>query len=432
MAGLAAAASADIGPEVVPLDGSGDFGDLAEVDLNQPIVAMAALQGGGGYWLVASDGGVFAFGDAGFFGSTGSIALVSPMVGMAPTPDGGGYWLVAGDGGVFSFGNAAFRGSAGAVRLTEPVVGMASTPTGNGYWLVASDGGVFTYGDAEFLGSAGALDLDSPIVAMAATPSGNGYWLLGGDGGVFTFGDAVFQGSALDPGRSLAALTMGTSSGGGYWVLTGDGKIHTFGSVDRDPSPASVCSSVAVRGGAIGPDGVWWYSTGIEVPQPAFSSVALSIDEASIVEQLAYAQACQTAREPTADDFVNPVQGSFVTSVFGPRLHPIWNRVILHTGTDVTFAGGSFGRPIVAPADGVVSAVDSRTAYGTTVVIDHGNRIATVYAHLNSVDVKVGDLVSSGEQFGTIGATGFVTGPNLHVEVRVDGVPVDPRPLLGL
>jgi len=333
---------------------------------------------------------------------------------------------------VFSFGNAAFWGSAGVVPLTEPIVGMASTPTGNGYWLVASDGGVFSYGDAEFLGSTGALDLDSPIVAMAATPSGNGYWLLGGDGGVFTFGDAVFHGSALDAGRSLTALTMGSSSGGGYWVLTADGKIHTFGPVDHDPSPASVCSSVAVRGGAVGPDGVWWYLTGIEVPQPPFSSVALSIDEASIVEQLAYAQACQTVGEPSADDFVNPVEGSFVTSVFGPRLHPIWNRVIAHTGTDVSFAGGSFGRPIVAPADGVVSAVDSRTAYGTTVVIDHGDRIATVYAHMNSVAVEVGDAVSAGEQFGTIGATGFVTGPNLHVEVRVDGVAVDPRPLLGL
>jgi len=429
---LAVTASADIGPEVVPLNGSGDFGDLAEVDLNSPIVGMASLQGGGGYWLVASDGGVFAFGDAGFFGSTGAISLVSPMVGMASTPDGGGYWLVAGDGGVFSFGNAAFWGSAGALSLTEPVVGMASTSTGDGYWLVASDGGVFTYGDAEFLGSAGALDLDSPIVSMAVTPSGQGYWLLGGDGGVFAFGDAVFHGSALDSDRSLAALTIAASSGGGYWILSADAEIHSFGPVDHDPSPVPVCSSVAVRGGAVGPDGVWLFSTGIDVPQPPFSSVALAIDETSIVEQLAHAQACQTVVEPSPDDFVNPVQGSFVTSVFGPRLHPIWNRVIPHTGTDVTFAGGSFGRPIVAPAGGVVSAVDSRTAYGTTVVIDHGDRIATVYAHLNTVNVAVGDAISAGDQFGTVGATGFVTGPNLHVEVRVDGVAVDPRPLLGL
>ena len=74
---------------------------------------MAATADGGGYWLVASDGGVFAFGDARFYGSTGSIRLNRPVVGMAATPDGGGYWLVASDGGVFAFGDARFYGSTG-------------------------------------------------------------------------------------------------------------------------------------------------------------------------------------------------------------------------------------------------------------------------------------------------------------------------------
>ena len=74
--------------------------------LNKPIVGMAPTPDGGGYWLVASDGGIFSYGDAGFFGSTGSIHLNKPIVGMAPTPDGGGYWLVASDGGIFSFGDA--------------------------------------------------------------------------------------------------------------------------------------------------------------------------------------------------------------------------------------------------------------------------------------------------------------------------------------
>nr|MBF6554771.1 hypothetical protein [Acidimicrobiales bacterium] len=80
-----------------------------------------------GYWLVASDGGIFSFGDAGFHGSTGAIRLNKPVVGMAATPDGGGYWLVASDGGIFSFGNARFFGSTGSIALTRPVVGMAST-----------------------------------------------------------------------------------------------------------------------------------------------------------------------------------------------------------------------------------------------------------------------------------------------------------------
>ena len=108
---------------------------------------------GKGYWLVASDGGIFAFGDAGFYGSLGAIRLNQPIVGMAATPSGHGYWLVASDGGIFAFGDAAFHGSLGAIALNRPIVGMAATPSGNGYWLVAADGGIFAFGDAGFFGS---------------------------------------------------------------------------------------------------------------------------------------------------------------------------------------------------------------------------------------------------------------------------------------
>ena len=76
---------------------------------------------------MASDGGIFSFGDAGFHGSTGAIRLNRPIVGMAADRrPGAGYWLVASDGGVFSFGDAAFEGSTGGHRTsTAPVVGMA-------------------------------------------------------------------------------------------------------------------------------------------------------------------------------------------------------------------------------------------------------------------------------------------------------------------
>ena len=81
--------------------------------LNQPIVGMTATSESddNGYWMVASDGGVFSFGDARFHGSTGSIHLNQPIVGMAATSDGKGYWMVASDGGVFSFGDAHSHGA---------------------------------------------------------------------------------------------------------------------------------------------------------------------------------------------------------------------------------------------------------------------------------------------------------------------------------
>ena len=78
-----------------------------------------------------------------------------------------GYWLVASDGGVFSFGGAKFFGSTGAIALTKPIVAAAATPSGRGYWLVASDGGVFAFGDAAFLGSTGGTALTKPIVSIA-------------------------------------------------------------------------------------------------------------------------------------------------------------------------------------------------------------------------------------------------------------------------
>ena len=126
--------------------------------------------------------------------SARATAPNASMVGMAATPDGNGYWLVASDGGVFAYGDAAFHGSAGGRPLNKPVVGMAATPDGKGYWLVACDGGVFSYGDAPFQGSAGGDPPESTVSAMDGTPDANGYWLVGADGSVLTYGTAGFFG----------------------------------------------------------------------------------------------------------------------------------------------------------------------------------------------------------------------------------------------
>jgi hypothetical protein len=206
------------------------YGSTGAIHLNKPVVGMAATTDDRGYWLVASDGGIFSFGDAAFYGSTGAIHLNQPIVGMAPTPDGGGYWLVAADGGIFSFGDASFYGSTGAIHLNQPIVGMAPTPDGGGYWLVAADGGIFSFGDASFYGSTGALRLNRPIVGMAATSDGKGYWLVASDGGIFSFGDASFYGStgALRLNRPIVGMAA-TSDGKGYWLVASDGGIFSFG-----------------------------------------------------------------------------------------------------------------------------------------------------------------------------------------------------------
>ena len=167
-----------------------NFGDASGLPLNKPIVGMTPTSDGQGYWLVASDGGIFTYGDAGFYGSTGAIRLNQPIVGMSVTPDGRGYTLVASDGGVFNFGDSQFYGSLPGVlkpgqKLNSPIEGLVNTPDGGGYWMVAADGGIFTFGDAPFLGSLGSEHLASPIAGMFA--NGTGYTLVAQDGTLYPF-----------------------------------------------------------------------------------------------------------------------------------------------------------------------------------------------------------------------------------------------------
>ncbi len=209
---------------------AGFYGSAGAVPLNKPIVGIAALQNKGGYWLVASDGGIFNYGYANFYGSTGAITLNKPIVGMAATPSGKGYWLVASDGGIFAYGDAAFYGSTGAINLNKPIVGMATTSDGGGYWLVASDGGIFAFGDAAFYGSAGATALNKPIVGIAANPNGGGYWMVASDGGIFSYGNVGFFGStgAIKLNKPIVGMAA-TFDAKGYWLVASDGGIFSYG-----------------------------------------------------------------------------------------------------------------------------------------------------------------------------------------------------------
>ena len=130
--------------------------------------------------MIATDGGVFAFGDAAFHGSTGNLTLNQPVVGIAPDPDNTGYWLIAADGGIFAY-EAQFRGSvpgvlADGVTLNRPVIGGIAY--GDGYLMVASDGGIFNFSPQDFLGSLGSNPPPGPHRRRRRlrplTPAGSG------------------------------------------------------------------------------------------------------------------------------------------------------------------------------------------------------------------------------------------------------------------
>ena len=146
--------------------------------------------------------------------------LAKPIVGMASTPDGKGYWLVASDGGIFTFGDATFYGSTGNIKLNQPIVGMASTPDGKGYWLVAADGGIFTFGDATFYGSAATAGIVA--TGIIASPSGKGYSIVSSTGQQFTFGDATKVSSAV---ANQPLVGVSQSASGGFYGVTSSGSV---------------------------------------------------------------------------------------------------------------------------------------------------------------------------------------------------------------
>ncbi|MBI3889786.1 M23 family metallopeptidase [Candidatus Saccharibacteria bacterium] len=124
-----------------------------------------------------------------------------------------------------------------------------------------------------------------------------------------------------------------------------------------------------------------------------------------------------------------PVSG-IVTQEFG-NLGP-WYDLRGHTGIDIASVGGKIGQPITAFMPGTVSTVvNTDNKYGRYVFVDHGDGIVSQYWHLSNTPAKVGQVVKPGDIIGYEGNTGISTGPHLHFEIQVYGVPVNPRSFVG-
>lgn len=120
--------------------------------------------------------------------------------------------------------------------------------------------------------------------------------------------------------------------------------------------------------------------------------------------------------------FAWPARGSF-TSGFGMRVHPIFRIRRMHSGVDIA---APHGAPVAAAWDGTVLYAGWFGGYGKIVIIDHGEGVSTLYAHLSAVLTAPGARVRQGEVIGRVGSTGFSTGSHVHFEIRVNGTPVNP------
>ena len=133
-------------------------------------------------------------------------------------------------------------------------------------------------------------------------------------------------------------------------------------------------------------------------------------------------------RGPRSGTLLWPIPGASIVGGVGWRVHPVYGYRSCHTGMDIR---GSYGTPILAAASGVVLSVVNNGAYGLHTILSHGGGLSTMYAHQSRSVVHSGELVRRGQVIGYVGASGWVTGPHLHFEVHVDGVPYDPMGWFG-
>src|SRR3990172_9437307 len=120
--------------------------------------------------------------------------------------------------------------------------------------------------------------------------------------------------------------------------------------------------------------------------------------------------------------FLWPARGVF-TSGYGMRYHPIFRIRRMHSGVDIAAPRSA---PVVAAWDGTVLYTGWFGGYGKIVIIDHGDGLSTLYAHLSAILTRPGARVRKGQMVGRVGSTGFSTGPHVHFEIRVNGTPVNP------
>lgn len=147
-------------------------------------------------------------------------------------------------------------------------------------------------------------------------------------------------------------------------------------------------------------------------------------DLLTVMESRLFDQKMRKMMVPTQ----KPVSAGAVGSPFGFRIDPFTGQTALHTGLDFQ---APVGTPILAAAGGVVVVSEFHPAYGYMVEVDHGNDLITRYAHASKLVVKKGDLVKRGQLIAEVGSTGRSTGPHLHFEVWVQGVPQDPQRFLN-
>ncbi len=227
------------------------------------------------------------------------------------------------------------------------------------------------------------------------------------------------------PGTSVLAVSAGVVvPAGAQLTVQGDGDDAGLEVTYHGVAAISAAASVQ-RGDSVG-----------TTPQaPAAITVRAVLDGHPLDTAALLRTALQNGTADAVSGWTRPVEGAVISQPFGctPYAMEPLDRSCpgghIHTGIDLAIARGT---PVHAALDGIAHIVVSATGYGLHVILDHGDGLTTLYAHLDSVAVHEGDAVAAGDVIGTVGSTGNSTGPHLHFEVRRDGIAEDPALDLAL
>jgi len=235
-----------------------------------------------------------------------------------------------------------------------------------------------------------------------------------------SFGGSLFAWAAGDSNLTLLRRVVEIWDGTRNDVLAGKvgelrARIESLEAVmEVQPQDGSGLRRQSLQGGG-------GHSQRLDVDELEARAVRL---ESEMARQLAHRE--QVARSVLDRSLAQPVAGS-MSSGFGWRTHPVLGEPAFHRGIDFSAPAGT---PVHASAAGVVTFIGPAENYGKLVVISHGDRMQSRYAHLEGIEVTTGMALSPGQRIGRVGSTGRATGPHLHFELVLDGRVVNPKPLL--
>jgi hypothetical protein len=203
----------------------------------QTAVALIVDGNGLGYWIVSSSGNVYAFGGAPYEGSAGSYFNGQTAVAAIASHDGNGYAIVSAQGNVYAFGDMPYEGGASQSYFSgQTAVALLSSSDGNGYAIVSNQGNVYAYGDMPYEGGVSQSYFSGQTaVGASMSPDGLGYYILSSSGNVYAFGDATYEGGPggqpYFSGQSAISIATATGEpGAGYWIVSNVSNVYAYGS----------------------------------------------------------------------------------------------------------------------------------------------------------------------------------------------------------